>query len=43
MPTPRHGLGAVVIGDAAYLVGGAKRPSGNDTADTVEAFTLACA
>jgi N-acetylneuraminic acid mutarotase len=43
MPTPRHGLGAVAVGDAIYLVGGAKRPSGNDTADTVERFTLACA
>jgi N-acetylneuraminic acid mutarotase len=43
MPTPRHGLGAVVIGDAIWLVGGAKRPSGNDTSDAVERFTLACA
>lgn len=43
MPTPRHGLGAVVIGDAIWLVGGAKRPSGNDTSDAVERFALACA
>jgi hypothetical protein len=42
MPTPRHGLGAVVIGDAGYLVGGAIRPSGNGTSDAVERFTLAC-
>jgi hypothetical protein len=40
MPTPRHGLGAVVIGDAGYLVGGAKRPSGVDTSDAVERFSL---
>jgi hypothetical protein len=43
MPTPRHGLGAVAIGNAIYLVGGAKRPSGNETADAVERFTLNCA
>lgn len=42
MPTPRHGLGAVVIGDAVWLVGGAKKPSGNDTSDAVERFSLAC-
>ncbi len=38
MPTPRHGLGAVVIDSRIWLVGGAKKPSGNDTADTVESF-----
>lgn len=38
MPTPRHGLGGVTIGDAIWLVGGAKKPSGNDTTDTVERF-----
>lgn len=43
MPTPRHGLGAIVIGDAIWLVGGAKRPSGSDTSDAVERFTLTCA
>ncbi len=42
MPTPRHGLGAVVIGDAGYLIGGAARPSGNGTSEAVETFTLAC-
>ena len=42
MPTPRHGLGALAIGDAIWLVGGAKKPSGNDTTDTVERFTLSC-
>ncbi len=38
MPTPRHGLGGVTIGDAIWLVGGAKKPSGNDTSDAVERF-----
>lgn len=42
MPTPRHGLGAVVIDDAVWLVGGAKKPSGSDTSNAVERFTLAC-
>lgn len=42
MTTPRHGLGGVTIGDAIWAVGGAKRPSGSDTATTVERFTLAC-
>lgn len=39
MPTPRHGLGAVTLGDAVWLVGGAKKPSGTDTSDVVESFT----
>jgi N-acetylneuraminic acid mutarotase len=43
MPTPRHGLGAVVLDDAIWLVGGAKRPSGSDTAPTVERFSINCA
>jgi hypothetical protein len=38
MPTPRHGLGAVALNGEIWLVGGAKRPSGNDTSDTVESF-----
>lgn len=42
MPTPRNGLGAVVIGDAIWLVGGARKPSGNDTSDVVERFSLIC-
>lgn len=40
MPTPRHGLGGVTIGDGIWLVGGARKPSGNDTAATVERFGL---
>jgi N-acetylneuraminic acid mutarotase len=39
MPTPRHGLGAVTLGDEIWLVGGAKRPSGNDTSNAVEVFS----
>lgn len=38
MPTPRHGLGGITIGNAIWLVGGAKKPSGNETTDTVERF-----
>ena len=40
MPTPRHGLGAVVLDNMIWLVGGAKKPSGVDTSDAVEAFGL---
>jgi N-acetylneuraminic acid mutarotase len=40
MPTPRHGLGGITIGDAIWLVGGARKPSGNDTSDVVERFGL---
>lgn len=40
MPTPRHGLGAIVIDRSIYLVGGARKPSGSDTSDAVESFTL---
>jgi N-acetylneuraminic acid mutarotase len=38
MPTPRHGLGGITIGDAIWLVGGARKPSGSDTSDVVERF-----
>lgn len=40
MPTPRHGLGGITIGDGIWLVGGAKKPSGSETTDTVERFGL---
>jgi N-acetylneuraminic acid mutarotase len=39
MPTPRHGLGGVTIGDSIWLVGGAKKPSGSETSDVVERFS----
>jgi len=38
MPTPRHGLGGVTIGDGVWLVGGAEKPSGNGTTNAVERF-----
>lgn len=40
MPTPRHGLGGVTIGDGVWLVGGAKKPSGVETSAAVERFGL---
>lgn len=39
MPTPRHGLGGITIGDAIWLVGGARKPSGSDTSDIVESLS----
>jgi N-acetylneuraminic acid mutarotase len=39
MPTPRHGLGAVTLNGTIWLVGGAKKPSGNDTSDVVESYS----
>ena len=40
MPTPRHGLGGITIGNTIWLVGGAKKPSGSDTSDVVESFEV---
>lgn len=40
MPTPRHGLGGITIGDGIWLVGGAKKPSGSETSDAVERFGI---
>lgn len=42
MPTPRHGLGGVTMGDAIHLLAGATRPSGNGTSDIVETFRIGC-
>ncbi|MCR9276673.1 MAG: hypothetical protein NXH85_01770 [Pseudomonadaceae bacterium] len=39
MPTPRHGLGAVVSDDQILLIGGATQPSASGTSDVVEVFT----
>lgn len=39
MPTPRHGLGGVTVGNEIWLVGGAKKPSGSETSDAVEKFS----
>ena len=38
MPQPRHGLGAVTIGDAIYVVGGALQASGSGTSDLLSVF-----
>ena len=40
MPTPRHGLGAIKFGSKAYVVGGARRPSGSGTSKAVEILDL---
>ncbi len=39
MPTPRHGLGALTVGDAIWTLGGAARAGGNETSAAVELFT----
>ena len=38
MPVPRHGLGAVTVGDAIYVVGGATSAGGNGTSDRISVF-----
>ena len=38
MPTPRHGLGAVAVGDAIATIAGAARAGGVDTSTRVEWF-----
>ncbi len=40
MPTPRHGLGAGMIGGRIYVVGGATSPGGSGTSDLNEVLTL---
>ncbi|WP_051882010.1 Kelch repeat-containing protein [Parvularcula oceani] len=40
MATPRHGLGAAAVGGAIHLIGGARRPSGEQTSDANERFAL---
>lgn len=39
MPTPRHGLGAVTLGDAIATIGGAAQPSGTQTTAKIDWFT----
>jgi hypothetical protein len=41
MPTPRHGLGAVAIGDFIYVAGGGPMMGGGVQSAVNEAFTLA--
>ncbi|WP_420871256.1 kelch repeat-containing protein [Marinicauda algicola] len=38
MPTPRHGLGALTLGDAIYTIGGAAQAGGSETTASVEVF-----
>ncbi|GGD09875.1 Kelch repeat-containing protein [Aquisalinus flavus] len=40
MLTPRHGLGAVAIGETLYAIGGAVRAGGDGTSSLVEALVL---
>ncbi len=39
MPTPRHGTGAAVVGDAIYIPGGGLVRSGSRPSDANEALT----
>ncbi|MGJ3233349.1 MAG: Kelch repeat-containing protein [Oceanicaulis sp.] len=39
MPTPRHGLGAVVRDEAIWTIAGAAQAGGNETSAAVEVFT----
>ncbi|HLC28896.1 MAG TPA: kelch repeat-containing protein [Dehalococcoidia bacterium] len=38
MPTARHGLGAAVVGDSIYVIGGGETP-GASVSDANEAYT----
>jgi N-acetylneuraminic acid mutarotase len=38
MPVPRHGLGAVTVGDAIYVVAGASEAGGSGTSDRLSVF-----
>lgn len=40
MPTPRHGLGAAVVGDAIHVAGGGPVMGGGVQSAAHEAFTL---
>ena len=40
MLTPRHGLGAVTLGNAIYAIGGATRPAAQGTSAVVEVLTV---
>lgn len=40
MPHPRHGLGAVAIENAIYVLGGASSPGGADTTKTLDKFEI---
>lgn len=40
MPHPRHGLGAVAINDAIFVIGGAAKAGGSETSSAVDAFSM---
>jgi len=40
MPRPRHGLGAVAMDNAIYVMGGAAQVGGNATSDTLDRFEI---
>ncbi|WP_411818316.1 Kelch repeat-containing protein [Hyphococcus sp. DH-69] len=40
MPRPRHGLGAVTLGNAIYVLGGASQPSGVGTSAALDRFEI---
>jgi N-acetylneuraminic acid mutarotase len=42
MPVPRHGLGALAIGNALWTIGGAERPSGVGTSSRMDFMRLDC-
>ena len=39
MPVPRHGLGAVTVGEKIYVVAGATEAGGAGTSDRLSVFT----
>ena len=40
MPRRRHGLGAVSLGEAIYVLGGAAKPSGEETSAALDRFEI---
>ena len=40
LPTPRHGLGAGLLGSHIHVVGGATKPGGSGTSNAHEAITI---
>ncbi len=40
MPRRRHGLGAVKLGEAIYVLGGAAKPSGEETSAALDKFEI---
>lgn len=40
MPRPRHGLGAVTLGETIYILGGAAKAGGAETSQALDAFFI---